>query len=367
MNGPPAAAPVLQGFTVLDLTQQLPGPYTTSLLAGLGARVIKIEPPAGDYARTLDPVMFENVNGGKESVVLDLKTPQGRGALHALAATCDVLVEGFRPGVAGRLGAGFGEISAVAPAIVYCSLSGFGAAGPYVAVPGHDLNYLGVAGGVSAPDDGAPGSGHIGMPTVDLASGTMAALSVVAALLGRERSGAGMFLDVAMLDSAVHWSAVKPLEAGDGLSEPAYGVLRCADGLALSFAVLEDKFWRNLCSALGWEDWAADDGLATHAQRRARAAEIRGRLERTIVSRPRDAWLTVLWEADVPAAPVHEPEQVPDDPQVLERELFERASPGARPVPRPPLPRALRQSTGGAPALGAHTAAVLGELGVPAG
>lgn len=357
-------APVLDGRTVLDLTQQLPGPYATSLLVALGARVIKVEPPAGDLGRSLDPAMFANVNGGKESVVLDLKTGAGRRALHGLAALSDVLVEGFRPGVAGRLGAGYDEIAGVAPSIVYCSLSGFGASGPYVAVPGHDLNYLGVAGGVPAPAEGVVGeSDHIGMPTVDLASGTMASLSIVAALLGRERSGKGMFLDVAMLDSAVHWSAVKPLQADDGMSEPAYGVVRCADGLALSFAVLEDKFWQNLCSALGWSDWAEAPELATHESRRGRAVEIRGRLERTIASRPRDAWLAVLWEADVPAAPVHAPDRVPADPQVRDRGLFVGGAAGERPLLGSPLPPALRRSTAPVPALGAHTATVLAELG----
>lgn len=359
----PAPA-VLEGHMVLDLTQQLPGPYTTALLAALGARVIKVEPPAGDYARVLDPVMFANVNGGKESVAFDLKTPAGQCALHALAATSDVLVEGFRPGVAARLGAGYEKISSIAPTLVYCSLSGFGAEGPYVTVPGHDLNYLGIAGGLADPGEGATEVDHIGMPTVDLASGTMAALSILAALLGRERSGAGTFLDVAMLDSAVHWSAVKPLQVDDGLSEPAYGVVRCADGLALSVAVLEDKFWQNLCGALGWEDWSDDPSLATHTQRRGRAAEIRTRLEQTIVARPRADWLAILWAADVPVAPVHRREQVPDDPQVRQRELFGRPAAGTRPTPHPPLPRALRRTTAAAPALGAHTAAVLGELGV---
>lgn len=366
MTGRTGSSPVLDGYTVLDLTQQLPGPYTTSLLAALGARVIKVEPPAGDFARSLDPVMFANVNAGKESVVLDLKSPDGRRALHGLARRSDALVEGFRPGVAARLGAGYDEIAALAPAIVYCSLSGFGASGPYVAVPGHDLNYLGVAGGVApAAASAASEPDHIGMPTVDLATGTMAALSIVSALLGRERTGRGTFLDVAMLDTAVHWSAVKPLQSDDGLSEPAYGVLRCADGARLSFAVIEDKFWRNLCSALGWQDWEDDPSLAVHEHRRARAGKIRERLEATIASRPRDAWLALLWEADVPVAPVHDPGEVPDDPQVETRDLFDRPA-GGRPVPRAPLPEALRRPVAAAPSLGAQTAAILDEFDLPA-
>lgn len=356
--------PVLHGFTVLDLTQQLPGPYATQLLVSLGARVVKVEPPGGDIARILDPVMFANVNAGKRSVVLDLKTESGRQALRRIAAVSDVLVEGFRPGVAARLGAGYADIAAIRPDIVYCSLSGYGAHGPYSAVPGHDLNYLGVAGGV--PADAGDGPDYIGVPTVDMASGTMACLAIIAALMRRERSQTGAFLDVAMLDSAVYWTAVKPPQMADGLSEAAYRVVRCSDGRALSFAVLEDKFWQNLCRVLAWGDWIGDPALATHEQRRGRAAEIRSRLESTISTRPRNEWLPILWEADVPVGPVHQFEDVPTDPQVRAREIFSvdtGAAAGARLAS--PLPRELRSAPPGLPpALGADTRSILAEVGL---
>lgn len=366
MSGHRAAAP-LRGLTVIDLTQQLPGPYATFLLASLGARVIKIEPPAGDVARSIDPAMFSNVNAGKQSVVLDLKQEDGRAALHRLVASSDAFVEGFRPGVAARLAADHETIAAVRPDIVYCSLSGFGTSGPYRLLPGHDLNYLGVAG--AAPLDGTipEGPDQIGVPTVDLASGTVAALSIVAALLRRQRVGGGAFLDVAMLDSAVAWAAVKPSPPQDAAAEPAYRVVRCSDGKSVSVAVLEDKFWRNLCDALKWDDWVDEPSLATHHQRRERGREIRMRLEQTLAARPRDEWLSLLWAADVPVAPAHAPVDVADDPQVQARGLFVRDQHGSvRPLS--PLPSAVRaEPLAPVPALGEHTGAVVGAASAARG
>jgi CoA:oxalate CoA-transferase len=359
----------LAGITVIDLTQQLPGPYATLLLAGLGARVIKVEAPSADVGRWLDPPMFATVNAGKESIVLDLKHPEAQAVLHRLAARADVLVEGFRPGAVVRLSADHTTIAAINPALVYCSISGFGAAGPYRDVPGHDLNYLGVAGGLL--DDGRGERAEIGMPVVDLAAGTMAALSIVAALTGRQRTGEGALLDVAMLDSAVFWSNVKVPPAPDGSAtadgEPAYGTFAAADGRRLTLGVLEDKFWRNLCHALDWADWTDDPELATHPQRRARAGELHRRLAAALATRPAEAWLERLWAADVPAAPVHDHADAPDDPQVRARGLFVDAGPtGGRPRARAPLPGTLRSpavDTSAPAAAGADTAAVLAELG----
>ncbi len=345
----------LSHVTVLDLTQQLPGPYATLLLAGLGARVLKVEPPVGDMARTLDPPMFERVNAGKESIVLDLKRPGDQALLHRLAAGADVLVEGFRPGTAARLAADYETLSRVRPDLVYCSISGFGADGPYRDVPGHDLNYLGVAGGIAAGEASEPE--EIGMPVIDMAAGTNAALAIVAALTERDRTGRGARLDVAMLDVAVFWAGVKvPIEA-TGIGEPTYVVLTAGDGRRLSLGVLEDKFWLALCRALEWDDWAADGELATHRGRRFRAAEVHARLVSAFARRPRDAWLEHLWRHDVPVAPVHEGGEVVGDPQVRHRGSIA----DGRPVV--PLPSALRARSGTlAPAHGQHTAAVLAAI-----
>jgi CoA:oxalate CoA-transferase len=344
----------LRGVTVVDLSQQLPGPYATLLLGRLGARVIKVEPPAGDVARTIDPTMFATVNAGKESIVLDLKSKSGRCALHALAATADVLLEGFRPGVTQRLGADYETLRALRPELVYCSLSGFGAEGPYRDLPGHDLNYLGLAGGVE-PGDGFEVPRPIGIPVIDLAAGSLAALAVVAALRDAQANGTGAALDIAMLDSALFWSAVK---AGASAPEPLYTVLPAADRRRIAF--LEDKFWPALCAALNWSEWARDATLATNRGRQARATEIHARLRETVSQRPAGEWLAILRSHDVPATPVNDRVMVGHDPQVRARGVVD--SDGRCEAP---IPAALRaQGQPSAPRLGEHGEAILREFGV---
>jgi crotonobetainyl-CoA:carnitine CoA-transferase CaiB-like acyl-CoA transferase len=351
----------LDGIRVLDLSQQLPGPYTTLLLAHLGAEVIKVEPPTGDVARELDEHMFRAVNVGKRSVVLDLKSHRGRAHLARLASASDVLVEGFRPGTVERLGAGYTKISSLRPDIIYCSLSGFGAEGPYRDLPGHDLNYLGIGGGANERSE----SCEIGIPLVDLGSGTLAALAITSALLERGTTGRGRYLDLAMLDTAVFWAGVKAPPPGG--CEPAYLVAAASDGLQLSIAVLENKFWRNLCTVLGWSDWCEDPALATHELRRAQGAEIRARLREAIGTLPRARWLAALWAADVPAAPVNKSDEVARDPQVLARGLVPAVDAadqvGLPPLPAAPLPDALRSTQlAPAPALGQDTEQILAEM-----
>jgi CoA:oxalate CoA-transferase len=352
----------LRDITVLDLSLQLPGPYATMLLRSLGARVIKVEPPGGDPARTIDPQMFALVNGGKESVQLNLRVEEERSVLHALVRRCDVLIEGFRPRVAARLGFDYETISRIHPGIVYCSLSGYGQTGPYRDIPGHDLNYLGVGGAIGHQEPAAPTPQPIGMPVIDLSAGTAAALAITAALRERDRTGHGRYLDVAMLDSAVFWSRVKSSRLDD--VEPAYAVLRASDGGYLSIAVIEDKFWRSLCEALDWRDWLDDVGLADHEGRKARAPEILTRLARSISERPRQAWLELFGRIDVPAAPVHAAAEASSDPQVIERGLLGGFE--SRPT-RPPLPRELLAATDGLgepPALDGARSRILSELGL---
>jgi crotonobetainyl-CoA:carnitine CoA-transferase CaiB-like acyl-CoA transferase len=311
----------LTDLTILDLSVQLPGPYATMLLCSLGARVIKVEPPGGDAARVIDPRMFETLNAGKESIELDLRTSSARAVLYRLAERCDVFVEGFRPGATERLGASYDDIAKVRPDIVYCAISGYGQSGPYRLHPGHDLNFLGVGGGAAAPPEGNAKPGMIGVPVVDLASGTTAALAIVAALRMRDQTGSGCYLDVAMLDAAVVWSQLK-WQPASSTGEPTYGVFRAADGLLLSIGVIEDKFWRALCRAFGWEDWSDDPGFADIRARKVRAEEIVTRLADSVVQRPRAEWLRIFTEVDVPAAPVHAAEEVHRDPQVRERAIF---------------------------------------------
>jgi formyl-CoA transferase len=188
------------------------------------------------------------------------------------------------------------------------------------------------------------------VPFIDMGSGTTAALAIVAAIRERDASGEGAYLDVAMLDVAAFWSGVKldPEEGG----EPAYGVFAAADGGLLTIAVLEDKFWRNLCACLGWGDWVEDPGFGSHARRQRRAAEIETRLVATIATRDRDAWIETFHAGDVPAAPAHSPSQVGLDPQIRARALVHAAGDGSGWRPVSPLPAAVRnQQLAAAPSL----------------
>jgi len=205
---------MLNDMTVVDFTQQLPGPYATALLRNLGARVIKVEPPQGDPSRALDPAMFDRVNAGKESITLDLKSDSGRTAALTLIAACDVVVESFRPGVMDRLGVGWDACRAVNSRVVFCSVSGFGPEGPYAKVPVHDLNLM----AWGDPAGARRMSGRIGVPWVDLGAGTMAALEMVSAWTTAKATDTGARLDVSMMDIALSWSRIKPPRPG---SEPA--------------------------------------------------------------------------------------------------------------------------------------------------
>ncbi len=311
---PPAPAPdghgdrppggLLAGLRVLDLSVWRPGPYATSLLAEIGAEVVKVEPPGGDPLRAY-PGLFASVNADKRSVVLDLKAEGDRARALALAAEADVVVEGWRPGVAARLGVGYDQVRSVNASVVYCSLSGMGQEGPLAQAPGHDLNYQAWA-GVLAPEGGPPVVP--GFPVADLAGGLAAAFGICAAVVRRLRTGEGEYIDLAMADVLATWTgAVAPRSATGGPERgvPGYGTFECADGRYLALGVLtEDHFWRPLCRSLGLGDL---EGLS-FAERSARTAELQGRIAGAVAGHQRDPLVADLLAADVPVAPVQDRE-----------------------------------------------------------
>ncbi|MEZ5076786.1 MAG: CaiB/BaiF CoA-transferase family protein [Solirubrobacterales bacterium] len=307
----------LEGSLVVDLSQQLPGPFATLLLRALGAHVVKVEPPGGETGLRVDPELYRRVTADKEVVTLDLKSAAGREELHALVAAADVFVEGFRPGVVARLGADWETLSALNPDLVYCSISGYGAAGPLVASPGHDLNYLALSGGL--PDGLPDGEALIRVPWVDLATATNAALTILAAIMERRQGAAGRHLEIAMLDAAAIWSAAKPPRPG---AEGSYGVFASADGERLAVSVLEQDMWERLCAALGWSDWLEDPGFADNDARRARAARIETRLREAIAARPVAELLALAERHDLPISKVNGLAEAAADPQLRERGLF---------------------------------------------
>ncbi|MBI5947251.1 MAG: CoA transferase [Chloroflexi bacterium] len=359
---------LLKGVRVLSLAQQYPGPYCTMLLADLGADVILLEQPKkGDPARAFPP-FFAAVNRGKRSLTADLKSESGRAICLEVAATADVFLEGFRPGIMDALRLGHEELRREFPRLVYCSISGYGQSGPYRNRPGHDLSYLGVAGALGNESEGAL---HPGLAIADLSSAMFATVGILAALIERASSGVGRYVDVSMTDGLVSWmgAVIEPLLNGEASPssqrEPAYGIFSCGDGESITLSIAhEDHFWSNLCHCLDLGDLASLNAQ----ERRDRREPLRDVIARRLLDRPRHDWLTLFDESNVPAAPKLSPDEVIQDPQLLARGLFARM-PGRgeegrwhvrNPLQFSGLPATLPRP---APSLGEHTEALLGELG----
>jgi crotonobetainyl-CoA:carnitine CoA-transferase CaiB-like acyl-CoA transferase len=295
---------LLSGLRVLDLSIWRPGPYATSLLVALGADVLKVEPPGGDPMRQYAG-LFESINSGKRSIELDLKHGGDRDRALALAAEADVLVEGFRPGVMARLGLGVDSVRRANPALVYCSISGYGQDDPRAELPGHDVNYQAWAGALTP--EGGPA--HVSpLPIADLAGGMAAAFGICAAVLGRHATGEGTYLDVSMTDVLATWTGRTGSSEGDdegrssrGGPVPGYGVFDTADGKQVALGVIsEQHFWSNLCAELGLDDLAP----LTFEDRAVRGAEMQRAVATAIGGRCRDELVTALTAAAVPVAPV---------------------------------------------------------------
>ncbi len=294
---------LLSGLRVLDLSIWRPGPYATSLLVALGADVLKVEPPGGDPMRQYAG-LFESINAGKRSIELDLKDGDDRERALALAIEADVLVEGFRPGVMARLGMDATTVREVNPALVYCSISGYGQDDPRAELPGHDVNYQAWAGALT-PEGGTARISPL--PIADLAGGMAAAFGVCAAVLGRQATGEGTYLDVSMTDVLATWTGrVGSTDGGGGGSPrsgpvPGYGIFDTADNGQVALGVIsEQHFWSNLCAELGLDDLAP----LTFRERSARGAEMQRAVTVAIAGRARDELVAALTAAAVPVAPV---------------------------------------------------------------
>jgi crotonobetainyl-CoA:carnitine CoA-transferase CaiB-like acyl-CoA transferase len=293
-------AALLSGLRVLDLSIWRPGPYATSLLVALGADVLKVEPPGGDPMRHYRE-LFESINAGKRSVVLDLKDGDDRARALELAAQADVLVEGFRPGVTARLGLDEQTLRGTHPELVYCSISGYGQHDPRAALPGHDVNYQAWAGALT-PEGGTARMSPL--PVADLAAGMTAAFGICAAVLGRAATGTGTYLDVSMTDVLATWTG-RASSSDEGASSsgpvPGYGLFTTADGGQVALGVLnEQHFWAALCGELGLHELVALDFTA----RSARGAECQLAVSTSIAARTRDELVDALVAANVPVAPV---------------------------------------------------------------
>lgn len=385
MTGPLPPARQLDGIRVLDLTNILSGPYAAFQLALLGAEVIKVErPDGGDLARKLgaDPRLnadlmgtsFLAQNAGKTSVTLDLKQPAGRDLLHRLADTADVLIENNRPGVMDRLGLGYADLAKSNPGLVYCSISGFGQAGPLAANPAYDQIIQGYSGVMSITGDAQSAPLRVGYPLCDTLGGMTAAFAICAALLGRANTGQGTFLDVSMLDStlsAMGWavsnyliSGVEPRPLGNqNMTAAPSGTFTAADG-QINVAANKQEQFVALCQELGMPELVNDPRFADREARKQHRAELNALLDAVFVTQPGEVWETRLNKASVPAGRILSIPQILDHPQTRQRDFVQQV--GDVRVTRSGFRMADAQPSAACPPprLGEHSAAILAELGV---
>ncbi|MCP1335472.1 CaiB/BaiF CoA transferase family protein [Futiania mangrovi] len=367
------ARPPLRGIRVLDFSWLLPGPFCTMQLAELGADVVKIEGPQGDYAREMLPGLFAVANRNKRSVSIDLKAPGALAIVDRMVERADVVIEGFRPGVADRLGIGYERLSEINPQIVYASVSGFGSCGPLAAHPGHDINYLAYSGVLSIPGQWDRKIARGALPVADLSAAMTAALSIVASLLDSRASGRGRYLDVAMLPALMSWAQVRTadhLAAEDGSwphLNPLNDIYETQDGKLVSLALVEPKFLRAFCEAAGCEEILTSGDYDAFAGRhdleagQRLSASVRG----VIASRSAADWDRLLILHGVPYAPVLTPSEALDNPQLGALGLGTRAPEG---IPKGYFPFPVPGVSSGrampAPGRGEHTAEVLKEFGI---
>jgi len=378
----------LSDVRVLDLTRLLPGGFCSLLLADFGAEVVKVEDTGmGDYVRWAPPyygseehqalgtrsALYLSLNRGKRSIRLDLKSDAGREALLRLAREYDVILESFRPGVLDRLGCGYEALRQENPGIVYCAITGYGQTGPNTQRAGHDMNYLGLNGLLGMT--GEPGGRPIqsGGQIADLGGGAlMAAFGVMAALRERERSGEGQQVDISMTDGSLAWLAMVAAQYLCDGQVPQRGRGNLNGGLAcylpyeaadgwVTCGALEAKFWRNFCEGVGRPDLIEKQFAAPDSEDGQAIAAI-------FRERTRDEWLAFNNEHDAMIEPILDLDEALSSELVTEREMVvEMEQPELGPVRLLGLPVKLDRTPGDAtrpaPALGEHTADVLGEAG----
>jgi crotonobetainyl-CoA:carnitine CoA-transferase CaiB-like acyl-CoA transferase len=333
MNG------LLSGVRVLDLTRALAGPYGTMLLGDLGAEVIKIEDHAGDITRLAGPIelngmsaYFLSANRNKKSVVIDLRTPEGRAVFYDLVKVFDVVVDNMRPRALRRLQCDYDDIKPFNPKIISCSLSGYGHTGPDQDLPAFDLSIQARAGGMSLTGEEGRPPVKMGIPIGDLAGGMFAALAIVSALRHRDQTGRGQKLDLSLLDCQISMTtylasyyfmagvvagpqgsrheSIAPYEAFP--TQDIWVVVACAT----------PKFWEGFCRALGLEELLEDERFDNMYKRRDNIDALVPILRERFQQKPAGEWIRLLEKEDVPCAPVNPIDRALNDPQVLTRDMI---------------------------------------------
>ncbi len=361
----------LTGINVIDLSRLLPGPYCSMILADHGARVIAIE----DKRFLADGLFLNIINRNKEHMTLNLKTAEGKEIFFRLAREADVVLEGFRPGVVDRLGVDYESVRKINPRIVYCSISGYGQNGPYRDRVGHDVNYLSFAGVLNLIGEADRPPSIPGVQIADIAGGGMnAAIGILLALLAREKSGRGQYIDISMTDGMVGFlpaafffgqlTGRDPQRSNGILSHryACYNTYETADGQYLSIGAVENRFWKKLCEVLAVPEYAA----LQYDDRRRR--EILDFMRTTFKNKTLDEWETVLGELDICWGRVQSLTEVLNDPLFIQREMVveiegrdgSKSKTLGVPVKLSETPGTVRTPPVD---FGASTAAILGEMG----
>jgi crotonobetainyl-CoA:carnitine CoA-transferase CaiB-like acyl-CoA transferase len=373
----------LEGMQVIDLSQMLPGGLCTQILADLGAEVIKIENPrGGDGFRNAPPRIgangsfFHILNRNKKSITLNIKKAAGRDVFLKMAARADVLVENGRPGAMEKIGLAYDDIKLLNPKIIYCSLTGFGQTGPYRERPAHDINILAISGILDLlGEKGRPPIVPAVMISGAGGGGINAALAIMAALLRRERTGQGQYLDVSILDGLSPFLALMMSEylarkeapiRGEprlGGGHACYNIYESRDGKFIALGCLEKKFWDELCRCLKRED-LIDDLLAPLPRQTEMIKELRA----IFLQKSRDEWMTILGQYDICFTPVNSLPEALEDPQIRHRGMwFTTVHPADGDIPQQAYPVKHTQDQPGLrfppPLLGEHTREILGDLG----
>lgn len=374
----------LEGLKVLDFTQIAAGPSCTMMLGDLGADVIKIEPPSGDLSRALHPhvdgesVNFMALNRNKRSVVLDLKNEAHAAAALQLVAQADVLIESFRPGVMDRLGLGYAELSRRFPRLIYCSVSAYGQEGPARDLPGVDGVLQAVTGLMSVTGHAGAPPCKVQIPLVDMATGSMACIAVLAAIAQRQQSGSGQHLDISMFASAValqqmgyvSYLATAEVPAPSGSAAPYAApneAVRCRDGW-LMLAAYHPARWVAMCKAMSLEALLTDPRFSSAARRIENRAELVQLIEQQTCSRTRADWISVLSDVDVICGSINNYEEAVRSGPYMAAQMSETLThpvAGSLVMPRSPLRCAGERTAArhAPPLLGQHTKEVLVELG----
>jgi len=382
MSGP------LRGVRVLDLTRVLAGPYTTMLLADLGAEVVKVEEPGvGDEARRVGPFLdgvsayFVSINRGKRGLTLNLKVEAGCRLFLDLVRQADILVENYRPGVMGRLGLDYERLKAVQPRLVYAACSGFGQTGPYAHRGAYDMIVQGMGGIMSITGEPGGRPVRVGTSIGDIAAALFTTIGILAALAHARATGQGQLVDVGMLDCQVailENAIVRHLATGEvpgplGSRHPSiapFEAFPAADGHVI--LAVGTKQWERFCHAVGRADLAAHPHFATNALRAEHVEELREILAPITGRKSVATWVSEMEAIGVPCGPVNTVDRVVQDPQVKAREMLVEVQDAAvGPIPVAGLPIKLSVTPGKvggrAPCLGEHTEAVLAEwLSLPA-